>query len=51
MSAAMDLHKDQEPGRWVVETFHRSRPWEVIVEPDPEASLLVVITAYALETP
>jgi hypothetical protein len=33
-------------GRWVIETRHRRRPWEVIVEPDQERQLLVVVTAY-----
>ena len=51
MAFAMDLREDDEPGRWVVETSHESRPWEVIVEPDPQAQLLVVITAYPLELP
>lgn len=32
--------------RWVIETRHRRQGWEVIVEPDSEARLLVVITAY-----
>ncbi|MBI4582976.1 MAG: DUF4258 domain-containing protein [Planctomycetes bacterium] len=51
MASAMNLREDEEPGRWVVATSHESRPWEVIVEPDPEAKLLVVITAYPLESP
>lgn len=33
-------------GRWVIVTSHRREGWEVIVEPDREAELLVVITAY-----
>ncbi len=33
-------------GRWVVETLHARHPWEVVVEPDEEARLLIVITAY-----
>lgn len=33
-------------GRWVIVTSHRRERWEVIVEPDYEAELLVVITAY-----
>jgi hypothetical protein len=36
-------------GRWVVETRHRRRAWEVIVEPDHAAGLLVVVTAYPVE--
>ena len=49
MSGAMKLREDQEPGRWVVETAHESRLWEVIVEPDSADQLLVVITAYPVE--
>lgn len=51
MSVAMDLHEDHEAGRWVVETSHDARRWEVIVEPDPTDQLLVVITAYPVESP
>jgi hypothetical protein len=32
--------------RWIIETRHRARAWEVIVEPDRERQLLVVVTAY-----
>ncbi len=32
--------------RWVIETKHRGQEWEVIVEPDAELSLLVIVTAY-----
>jgi len=35
-------------GRWVIETRHARRPWEVIVEPDPERESLVVVTAHAV---
>lgn len=38
--------RDIVKGRWVIVTRHRGRPWEVIVEPDLDAELLVVITAY-----
>jgi hypothetical protein len=51
MESAMRIRADEEPGRWVVETSHESRPWEVIVEPDPADQLLVVITAYPMEMP
>lgn len=46
MDVASRLRKHHEPGRWIVETSHASSPWEVVVEPDPEDGLLVVITAY-----
>ena len=51
METAMDVREDNEPGRWVVETSHESRPWEIVVEPDPRTQLLVVITAYPVEAP
>ncbi len=51
MTSATDLREDEDPGRWVVETSRESRPWEVIVEPDPANELLVVITAYPVEMP
>jgi hypothetical protein len=40
------LREDVVEGRWVVESWHRKQPWEVIVEPDLDASVLVVVTAY-----
>ena len=33
-------------GRFMVQTLRGQNPWVVIVEPDPEATLLVVVTAY-----
>jgi hypothetical protein len=51
MVFAMELRENDESGRWVVATSHDSRPWEVIVEPDLEARLLVVITAYPVDQP
>ena len=49
MEHASGLHKDDEPGRWVVEAKRDSESWEVIVEPDMVDKLLVVITAYPTE--
>lgn len=34
---ASGLREDVVEGRWIVETRHEKRPWEVIVEPDFEA--------------
>jgi len=45
------FHEDVVADRFVIETRHRGREWEVIVEPDAEAALLVVITAYMIDTP
>lgn len=49
LTKAMAFHPDVEPGRWAIVTRHRRRTWEVIVEPDDRARVLVVVTAYPLE--
>ncbi len=49
MDCATGFRRDKEPGRWIVETSHGCRSWEVIVEPDSADRLLVVITGYPLE--
>jgi len=41
--------QDVVEGRWVIETLHDLRPWEVIVEPDSLDQIVVVITAYAVD--
>lgn len=46
---ARGFRPDVVEGRWVIETFHRRRTWEVIVEPDEMDELLVVVTAYPVE--
>ena len=33
-------------GRFMIHVASNNRPWIVILEPDPDASLLVVVTAY-----
>jgi hypothetical protein len=43
---ASRCRSDLETGRFVVETSLMGRAWEVIVEPDVVAELLVVVTAY-----
>ncbi len=50
LSIASDIRGDIVPGRWIIETHHRRRSWEVIVEPDADAHLLIVITAYPVES-
>lgn len=39
------------PGRFLVETRHESEAWEIVVEPDQSERVLVVVTAYWLESP
>ena len=40
---------DVVEGRFAITTTHNRRLWEVIVEPDGEPKLLVVITAYPVD--
>lgn len=49
LGRATSYHADVVAGRWVVLTRHRRRSWEVIVEPDFSARVLVVVTAYPIE--
>ena len=46
LERATGYRPDVVEGRWVIETRRRRRAWEVIVEPDWERQLLVVVTAY-----
>lgn len=50
LERASGFRADVVDGRFVVETRFRSRPWEVVVEPDEVEHLLVVVTAYGVET-
>jgi hypothetical protein len=43
---AEDLRPDDMPGRWIAKTRHSDQTWEVILEPDSAARVLVVVTAY-----
>ena len=45
---ARHYRPDIGEGRWVIETCHLNRDWEIIVELDPEEQLLVIITAYSI---
>jgi hypothetical protein len=46
LERASGYRKDVVEGRWVIDVRHRKQAWEVIVEPDRDRRLLVVITAY-----
>jgi hypothetical protein len=48
LERAQGWRQDVVEGRYVIETKHRRRAWEVIVEPDYDVELLVVVTAYPL---
>jgi hypothetical protein len=36
----------QDHGTWLVVTSHLGTPWEVIVAPEDDKELIVVVTAY-----
>ena len=46
LERASGYREDVVEGRWIIETRHRGRAWDAIVEPDRERQLLVVVTAY-----
>ena len=46
LERASGYREDVVDGRWAIQTKHRGKAWEVIVEPDTERQLLVVVTAY-----
>jgi hypothetical protein len=48
LEQATGYERDLIQDRWVIQTRHGTRRWEVIVEPDPLEEVLVVITAYPL---
>jgi hypothetical protein len=49
LAEARGHRADVARGRWVIEASNRRRRWRVVVEPDPDAELLVVVTAYPME--
>jgi hypothetical protein len=44
-----DVRPSPVEGRHVLLCPHGGRSWSVVVEPDEEASVLVVVTAYPME--
>jgi hypothetical protein len=49
LEGANDYRRDSVEGRWVIETRHNRRSWEVVIEPLTSEQLLLVVTAYPLE--
>ncbi len=37
---------DREPGRWAVHTTHDGAPWKIILEPQQEERVTLVITLF-----
>jgi hypothetical protein len=49
LSQARRWRPDVVCGRYIIETRFGRRAWEVVVEPDHEGHILVVVTAYRVE--
>ena len=49
MDRAVGFRPVEQYGRYVIESRYRRTGWEVIVEPDSEGELLVIVTAYPVE--
>jgi hypothetical protein len=46
LAAATGFAPDVVEGRFLIESLRRGKSWHLIVEPDHDESLLVVVTAY-----
>ncbi len=49
MEYALDCYRSKREGRWVIETRLRRAPWKMIVEPDADQEILVVVTVYPVD--
>jgi len=49
LERASDFRPDDIEGRWVIISRYRRCTWEVIVEPDEDAELMIVVTAYSMQ--
>lgn len=49
MGGATTYEADVVEGRFILKARFRNRPWEIVVEPDEEARLQVVVTAYPVD--
>lgn len=49
LERATDYRADVSPGRFAISATLGAQRWEVIVEPDYLAEVLLVVTAYAVD--
>ena len=49
LAAPHGLDEDVVDGRWVVSCRRRAERWDVIVEPDEEDEVIVVVTTYRVD--
>jgi hypothetical protein len=46
LETATGFRADGPSDRWIIETSHAGRTWEIVVEPNAREQRLVVVTAY-----
>ena len=49
LDSATKLAPARLPGRWLIHTRHGGHPWYVVVEPDLDNQILMIVTAYPEE--
>jgi hypothetical protein len=49
LERAVSYAADVVTGRFIVQTTHRMRAWEVVVEPQRGARILIAVTAYPMD--
>lgn len=49
LEGALALERAEEPGRWLVLARHGGVLWGIVVEPEYDAHVLAVITAFPLD--
>ena len=47
---AADYRESAAPGRFIIATTFGVQNWEIVVEPDEREAVLVVVTAYRVES-
>jgi hypothetical protein len=50
LEAAEEIEPNHEPGRWVVRAHRQGSLWEVVVEPLYNEQIVLVVTAYKVES-
>jgi hypothetical protein len=49
MEQAMGFRRARRKGRWIIETKHQDKKWEIVVQPNTDTELLSVVTAYEVK--
>ena len=49
LDSASKLGPARRPGRWLIHTRHAGHSWLVVVEPDLDDKVLMIVTAYPIE--